>query len=112
MLAEPGDGSVASVAGGVRGSAGPIRWPLIGCDGVSAPARRIARLNLTSAVTRTLTRGEDVTIPGFGKFSTVYRAARTGRNPATGAELEIKAATAPKFSAGSGLKAAVNANNN
>ena len=48
MLAEPGDGSVAGVAGGVRGSAGPIRWPLIGCDGVSAPARRIARLNLTS----------------------------------------------------------------
>ena len=30
MLAEPGDGSVAGVAGGVRGSAGPIRWPLIG----------------------------------------------------------------------------------
>ena len=68
--------------------------------------------SMLTTVTRTLTRGEDVTIPGFGKFSTVYRAARTGRNPATGAELEIKAATAPKFSAGSGLKAAVNANNN
>ena len=51
-------------------------------------------------------------IPGFGKFSTVQRAARTGRNPATGAELEIKAATAPKFTAGASLKAAVNANGN
>jgi hypothetical protein len=49
--------------------------------------------------------------PGFGKFSTAQRAARIGRNPATGAQLEIKAATAPKFTAGAGLKAAVNANN-
>jgi len=48
--------------------------------------------------------------PGFGKFSTVQRAARTGRNPATGAELEIKAATAPKFTAAAGLKAAVKTN--
>ena len=63
-------------------------------------------------VISTLTRGEEVTIPGFGKFSAVQRAARPGRNPATGAELEIKAATVPKFMAGAGLKAAVNANSN
>ena len=62
--------------------------------------------------TNTLTNGEEITIPGFGSFSTVQRAARTGRNPATGAELEIKAATAPKFTAGAGLKTAVNTNNN
>jgi DNA-binding protein HU-beta len=68
--------------------------------------------SMLTAVTNTLIRGEDVTIPGFGKFSTVQRAARMGRNPATGAELEIKAATAPKFIAGAGLKAAVNATNN
>ena len=68
--------------------------------------------SMLTTVTSTLSRGEEVTIPGFGKFSTVQRAARTGRNPATGAELEIKAATAPKFTAGAGLKAAVNANNN
>ena len=68
--------------------------------------------SMLTTVSNTLTRGEDVTIPGFGKFSTVQRAARTGRNPATGAELEITAATAPKFTAGAGLKAAVNANNN
>ena len=54
--------------------------------------------SVLSSVASTLTRGEDVTIPGFGKFATVQRAARTGRNPATGAELEIKAATAPKRS--------------
>jgi len=66
--------------------------------------------SLLSTVTGTLTRGEDVTIPGFGKFSTVQRVARTGRNPATDAELEIKAATAPKFTAAAGLKAAVNTN--
>jgi DNA-binding protein HU-beta len=65
---------------------------------------------MLTAVTNTLGRGEDVTIPGFGKFSTVQRAARTGRNPATGAELEIKAATAPKFTAAAGLKSAVNTN--
>ena len=68
--------------------------------------------SMLATVTSTLIRGEDVTIPGFGKFSTVQRAARTGRNPATGAELEIKAATAPKFTAGASLKAAVNANGN
>jgi len=65
--------------------------------------------SLLSTVTGTLTRREDVTIPGFGKFSTVQRA-RTGRNPATGAELEIRAATAPEFTAAAGLKAAVNTN--
>ena len=68
--------------------------------------------SMLTTVTNTLTRGGEVTIPGFGKFSTVQRAARTGRHPGTGAELEIKAATAPKFTASAGLKAAVNANNN
>ena len=68
--------------------------------------------SMLATVTNTLISGEDVTIPGFGKFSTVQRAARTGRNPATGAELEIKAATAPKFTAGASLKGAVNANGN
>jgi nucleoid DNA-binding protein len=48
-------------------------------------------------LTNALTKGDEVTIPGFGKFSAVQRAARTGRNPATGAELEIKAITVPTF---------------
>ena len=48
--------------------------------------------------------GEKVTWPGFGAFSTSQRAARTGRNPQTGAEVQIPASTAMKFSAAKGLK--------
>jgi nucleoid DNA-binding protein len=52
--------------------------------------------------------GEKVTIPGFGTFSVSDRKARAGRNPLTGAPLQIAASKAPKFTAGSGFKAAVN----
>jgi DNA-binding protein HU-beta len=52
--------------------------------------------------------GDKVTIPGFGTFSVSDRKARTGRNPQTGATLNIAASKAPKFTAGSGFKAAVN----
>jgi len=45
---------------------------------------------------------------GFGTFEVRKRAARTGRNPATGEELKIKASKAPAFKAGATLKAAVN----
>ncbi|CCF96512.1 integration host factor [Ralstonia solanacearum K60] len=48
-----------------------------------------------------------VTIVGFGTFSVGERAARVGRNPRTGEEVEIAAARVPKFKAGSDLKAAV-----
>ena len=59
-------------------------------------------------VTETLTRGGDVTFTGFGKFSTAHRAARMGVNPRNPTEkVHIQAATVPKFSAGSTLKAAV-----
>jgi len=59
-------------------------------------------------VTDTLTRGGDVTFTGFGKFSTAHRAARMGVNPRNPTEkVHIAAATVPKFSAGSTLKAAV-----
>ena len=59
-------------------------------------------------VTETLTRGGDVTFTGFGKFSTAHRAARMGVNPRNPTEkVHIAAATVPKFSAGSQLKAAV-----
>jgi DNA-binding protein HU-beta len=53
-------------------------------------------------------KGEAVTWPGFGKFSTSQRAARTGRNPQTGAPVQIKASTAMKFSSSSALKEALN----
>ena len=59
-------------------------------------------------VTRALKKKEDVTIVGFGTFAVAKRKARTGRNPATGEEIKIKASTAPKFRAGKSLKDAVN----
>lgn len=52
--------------------------------------------------------GGDVTLPGLGKFSVARRAARTGRNPATGAEIQIAARDTPKFSAAKALKDAAN----
>ena len=62
---------------------------------------------LTETITEALTQGDPVTLVGFGTFSVSKRAARTGRNPKTGAELKIPAANVPKFSAGAKLKAAV-----
>ncbi|OPX26649.1 MAG: DNA-binding protein [Campylobacteraceae bacterium 4484_166] len=61
----------------------------------------------TNAVTNALKKGEDVTLIGFGKFSTSKRSARTGRNPSTGKEIKIAASTVAKFKAGAKLKAAV-----
>ncbi len=58
-------------------------------------------------VAKTLKKGDEVAITGFGKFSVVKRAARKGVNPRTGEAVKIKASKAPKFSAGAGLKAAV-----
>ena len=55
-----------------------------------------------------LRRGSDVVFSGFGKFSVSERAAREGRNPATGEKIYIKATKVPKFSAGASLKKAVN----
>jgi DNA-binding protein HU-beta len=55
-----------------------------------------------------LRRGSDVVFSGFGKFSVSQRAAREGRNPATGETIHIAASRVPKFSAGAGLKKAVN----
>lgn len=59
-------------------------------------------------VTESLKKGQDVAFTGFGKFSTVRRAARQGVNPRNPSQkVTIPAATVPKFSAGSTLKAAV-----
>ena len=63
---------------------------------------------LTEIITEALAKGDTVSLIGFGNFSVGERAARTGRNPKTGAELKIAASKAPKFSAGAKLKAAVN----
>jgi len=59
-------------------------------------------------IRRLLARGERVTIPGFGSFSVTERAARRGRNPATGAEIAIPAARTVRFRAPRELKEALN----
>jgi DNA-binding protein HU-beta len=63
---------------------------------------------LIEIVTATLKKGDNVALVGFGTFEVRKRAARIGRNPATGAELKIKASKAPAFKAGATLKATVN----
>ena len=60
------------------------------------------------AVTKELKKGGKVQLVGFGTFEVGKRAARTGRNPQTGAEIKIKASRSPKFKAGKALKDAVN----
>jgi DNA-binding protein HU-beta len=62
---------------------------------------------MLEVITATLTAGEQVALIGFGTFKQAVRAAREGRNPATGAKLKIAAAKLPKFAAGAALKAAV-----
>lgn len=63
---------------------------------------------LVDAIKVTLKKNGTVTLVGFGTFSVGKRAARTGRNPQTGAAIKIKAAKVPKFKPGKGLKDAVN----
>ena len=63
---------------------------------------------MVSVITRALKKGETVTLVGFGAFTVRERAARTGRNPQTGATITIAAAKNPVFKAGKALKDAVN----
>ena len=60
------------------------------------------------AITNTLKSDDSVSLVGFGTFSVKDRAARTGRNPQTGAPIEISAAKIPSFKAGKALKDACN----
>lgn len=59
------------------------------------------------AISTTLKKGGTVSLVGFGSFSVTKRAARTGRNPRTGAAIKIKAAKIPKFRPGKALKDAI-----
>ena len=75
----------------------------------------LTRIQATAAVeaafdliTKALKAGDEVKIIGFGTFTVANRAARDGRNPRTGETVHIPASKAPKFSAGKGLKDAVN----
>ena len=70
-------------------------------------ARRVVEATI-DAVSDELARGGEVSLAGFGKFSVSNRAAREGRNPATGATIKIAASKAAKFSAASALKKRLN----
>jgi DNA-binding protein HU-beta len=59
----------------------------------------------------TVANGDKVAIIGFGVFEKSERQARTGRNPATGAAIQVPAASVPRFRPGAGFKALVNAGN-
>jgi DNA-binding protein HU-beta len=60
------------------------------------------------AIESALKEGQEVTLVGFGSFHVSKRAARSGRNPRTGATIEIEAAKVPKFRAGKALRDAIN----
>ena len=72
----------------------------------AAAARAIEAL--IDGIKSTLKKNDSVSLVGFGTFTVSKRAARTGRNPRTGAAIKIKSAKVPKFRAGKALKDAVN----
>jgi DNA-binding protein HU-beta len=81
-----------------------------GSAGVSkADAEKTLGAFFDHVVATTKKDGEKVAWPGFGSFSTTRSAARTGRNPQTGAPVKIAASTRMKFTSSSTLKAALNA---
>ena len=74
---------------------------------LSKAAAEKAVAALIATVVKTVAKGDTVALIGFGTFKSSKRAARVGRNPATGKELKIAATTVPRFTAGAGFKAAV-----
>ena len=68
-----------------------------------------ALVAFTEVVEEELKKGEKIQLVGFGTFEVSERAARTGRNPQTGAEMTIAASKAPKFKPGKALKDSLNA---
>ena len=78
-----------------------------GADISKAAAERAVN-TMVSSVINTLAKGDQVAIAGFGSFVVRERAARTGRNPRTGEEIQIAASKNPAFKAGKAFKDAVN----
>ena len=74
---------------------------------LSKAAAQAALDATVAAVVKAVTKGDSVSLVGFGSFSSGKRAARTGRNPQTGNEIQIAAANVPSFVAGKALKDAV-----
>ena len=76
-------------------------------SGITKAAASRVLESFVHTVTDALKSGDQVVLPGFGSFSTGNRSARTGRNPQTGATIQIKASRVAKFKAGKALKEAV-----
>ena len=74
---------------------------------ISKAAANRALEGMVEAITNAVKSGDTVSIIGFGTFSVRERAARTGRNPNTGAEIQIAASKSPAFKSGKALKDAV-----
>ena len=77
-------------------------------SGLSSAEATKATESVFGAITQALQRGDEVRLIGFGSFSVANRAARQGRNPQTGATIQIAASKQPKFKAGKSLKSALN----
>ncbi len=76
-------------------------------SGVSKAAAEKALNGMLDAITSALSKGDKVTLVGFGTFSVAKRAARQGRNPQTGKVIKIDARNVARFKAGSKLSDAV-----
>jgi DNA-binding protein HU-beta len=74
---------------------------------ISKAAAERALNAMVASVVKAVSKGDSVTLVGFGTFKSAKRAARTGKNPKTGATIKIAATTVPKFTAGAAFKAAV-----
>jgi DNA-binding protein HU-beta len=74
---------------------------------ITKAAADTALLSFIDGITKTLKKGNKVTLVGFGTFSVAKRAARKGRNPQTGEVIKIKASKSPKFKAGKTFKDAI-----
>ena len=72
--------------------------------GISKAAAERTLSAFVDGVAEALRKGDKVSLVGFGTFSVSHRAARTGRNPRTGATIQIAASKVPRFKAGKGLK--------
>jgi len=77
-----------------------------GAELTKADAQRALESTI-DAITKALKKDDTVSLVGFGTFSVKKRAARTGRNPATGETIKIKASKTPSFKAGKGFKDAI-----
>lgn len=81
---------------------------VIKATGIETKKQAVAAVDAVfDTIVKTMGRGEEVAITGFGVFRVVKRAARMGVNPKTGEKIQIAAATKPKFRAGKVLKEAV-----